>query len=695
MTTVNSRLLYRWFKGLLWLLLVLALIALVSWLRGPSFGAVIEGLTPPHLPKVDYSGKQRVWPQQNWDAPLRQKYHHISQGTRTLPIPLSWLLALERPVDNLLTLPFGKRGKFSDDDYLLRFGFIGSERSEHNPHGLPVGFAATPSQNLPGVSGQVTAVGFNCAACHTSHFTYGDTEYIIEGGPATTDLGQLTSALGAALGQTLLSSKVPLVKGRFYRFADAVLGEDAATDANISQLAKDLESLVEYLAGLPAAVDTVEGFTRLDALNRIGNQVFALDPGKFENYVPINAPVNYPHIWTSSWFSWVQYDGSIMNPLVRNTGEAMGVSAYLDTRSPHEERRFSSSVKVDNLYWIEQSLSGTNPLPEQRFNGLLSPPWPESLPAVDRALAQTGAALYREHCEACHLPAPDSERFWSHFNPVEYYVNDERRETEQALLSVHIIPHAQVGTDPAQGEVLVSRTVNTAGMGNSNGFSNFRGMGVGTEVCTRAPGMPPNPYRPGYPDDRSAPPSRQAGKLVNVAVSDGPNLSFALALGAVVQQVNNEWFLQNYYSAAQQALFEEGRPNCLQAGQGYKARPLNGVWATAPFLHNGSVPTVMALLSPPDERPCFVELGGIEFDPVHLGLAQDIELACGEEAPAKYGRNGRFILDTSVPGNSNRGHEFSSRYDATKSWWDQPMGVIGPELEESERLAIIEYLKTL
>jgi hypothetical protein len=60
-----------------------------------------------------------------------------------------------------------------------------------------------------------------------------------------------------------------------------------------------------------------------------------------------------------------------------------------------------------------------------------------------------------------------------------------------------------------------------------------------------------------------------------------------------------------------------------------------------------------------------------------------------------YADNGLFILDTSLPGNSNRGHEFSDRYDPKKHWSEQSTGVIGPQLSADQRKAIIEYLKTL
>ena len=118
-------------------------------------------------------------------------------------------------------------------------------------------------------------------------------------------------------------------------------------------------------------------------------------------------------------------------------------------------------------------------------------------------------------------------------------------------------------------------------------------------------------------------------------------------------------------------------PNELRGELAYKVRPLNGVWATPPYLHNGSVPSVYALLSPVEERPKEFYLGNREYDPVNLGYKTD-KLANG------------FKFDTSIRGNSNKGHEFSKKYVKDK----EITGVIGPYLEPEQRLALIEFLKT-
>ena len=106
-----------------------------------------------------------------------------------------------------------------------------------------------------------------------------------------------------------------------------------------------------------------------------------------------------------------------------------------------------------------------------------------------------------------------------------------------------------------------------------------------------------------------------------------------------------------------------------QAPCGYKARPLIGVWATPPFLHNGSVRTVFDLLS--ETRPDKFTYGTREYDPVNLGYTED---PSANDA----------VLDTSISGNHNTGH-----------WWtdDERPGRIGRKLTDDEKYAIIEYLK--
>lgn len=670
MTSYSSAANHKWKRWLAALVVFLLVAYVIRLLTSPEFGALREALTPPVMPEpLNYSA-QVAAAGQNWSAVEAEEFHFKSQGTRTLPIPFSWFEALERPAPSFWTFPIRTMERFANDDYLLRFGFIHADKSAHNPHSLPMGLVTTPNQPIAGLQGKWTAIGFTCAACHTGQLLYGDKQYIIEGGPADTDLGQLTLALAAALGQTALSAKLRPLDGRFERFAHAVLG-DRYSDLTRNQLLAQLNSVVGYLAERPNGVAVTEGFSRLDALNRIGNQVFAWGPHRYGNYVNVDAPVNFPHIWTASWFNWVQYDGSIMQPLVRNAGEAMGVAAHVDYTSPGGQGRLSNAAPLANLHWIESLLAGPDePAKAKQFSGLRAPIWPDAFPPVDQAKATRGAELYRQYCKGCHLPALTREvangsapqdEFWQHFWPVTWDANGEQKQTPESLLGVHVIPQAEMGTDPAQSQVLATRSVDTAGMATTD--SHGPGIGIDSDVCLNVSNDPRSP------------------RLVTVHISDDSRLNFGAGLGAIVQQGINAWFAQN--PDANRAEIEGDRPNCLQVGKGYKARPLNGVWATAPFLHNGSVPTLMALLGPADERPARFLLGDAHFDPKDVGIKVVVPPA---DAKGDYTREGYFILDTHKAGNHNTGHEFSD---------DKHPGVVGPALSHEEREDIIEFLKTL
>lgn len=107
---------------------------------------------------------------------------------------------------------------------------------------------------------------------------------------------------------------------------------------------------------------------------------------------------------------------------------------------------------------------------------------------------------------------------------------------------------------------------------------------------------------------------------------------------------------------------------------GYLSPPLDGVWLRAPYLHNGSVPTLRDLLNPPEQRPVTFHRGYDVFDPVKVGWA--------EPAPRPIGPRGEmhdpfFLLDTRRRGEGNSGHLY------------------GTQLKPDEKDALVEYLKTL
>ncbi len=119
------------------------------------------------------------------------------------------------------------------------------------------------------------------------------------------------------------------------------------------------------------------------------------------------------------------------------------------------------------------------------------------------------------------------------------------------------------------------------------------------------------------------------------------------------------------------------------------ARPHVAVWATAPYLHNGSVPNLYELLSPADKRhDCFSLSPSMEFDPEKVGFKFG---ECGGNGSSRDAAD-RFQFNTHMPGNGNRGHEFKNTPKCATA--EKEDGVLGCEIPHEQRLEIIEYLKT-
>jgi mono/diheme cytochrome c family protein len=110
----------------------------------------------------------------------------------------------------------------------------------------------------------------------------------------------------------------------------------------------------------------------------------------------------------------------------------------------------------------------------------------------------------------------------------------------------------------------------------------------------------------------------------------------------------------------------------------YVAPPLTGLWSSAPYLHNGSVPTLWHLMHPAERPPSF-EVGGHALDFERVGIAGELDAAGNWVMPAGYEPWTEPVrIDTSTPGLGGEGHE--SPFDA---------------MNEAEKTALIEYLKLL
>jgi hypothetical protein len=137
-----------------------------------------------------------------------------------------------------------------------------------------------------------------------------------------------------------------------------------------------------------------------------------------------------------------------------------------------------------------------------------------------------------------------------------------------------------------------------------------------------------------------------------------------------VRHYNESWFARE--------AGPDGRPFLVSDTRGYQAPPLDGVWATAPYFHNGSAPTVYHVLNSAARPKVFTRsyrTGEEAYDPLRLGWKMTIPDQPPAADVSEFER--RKVYDTARPGQGNGGHTY------------------GDDLTEDERLAVIEYLKTL
>lgn len=143
-----------------------------------------------------------------------------------------------------------------------------------------------------------------------------------------------------------------------------------------------------------------------------------------------------------------------------------------------------------------------------------------------------------------------------------------------------------------------------------------------------------------------------------------------------IKRLFGEEYLASWFGQEKNNWSVYGRPIAETAG--YQAPPLDGIWATAPYFHNGSCPTLLDVLNSRIRPKIFTRTyrtGKEDYDPVRVGWkVQPLDRPPSSSLPAIERRK---VYDTSQPGRSNEGHTY------------------GDHLSDDERMALIEYLKTL
>ncbi|MDQ7016729.1 MAG: di-heme-cytochrome C peroxidase [Gammaproteobacteria bacterium] len=653
------------------------------WDDDPDRGAVAM-----NDERFDENFSKPTYLSQGWNASQSLWFYSATQGSDM--IPYDFFMALEQ---------YDSPRWFRDAANMNRYRYLPQKRSFSNPDALPVGFVKDVYQGKE-------YMGFTCAACHTSQINYQGEAIRIDGGASMADMNQFMVDLGRALQATAKD------EAKKTRFIKQVLARNGVT--RMISGGRDYSSATEVEADLLTYISRINsyntinhpgstqyGYARLDAFGRIYNRVlehvlmrkdikFALqevlddeqveevlgelDAGLVQNgefdhllakldvllqakkirradivklrdllFIKANAPVSYPFLWDIAQSDYVQWNGigdnGTLGPLGRNSGEVVGVFGTLDWQKKpgfsisslilgdgkdRSHISYRSSLDKRNLRLIESQLAQ-----------LQSPQWPEKiLGKIDQQRAAKGEVLYEKHCLSCHARidrADPDRRVIANFTKLE-----------------------AIGTDPQMAS-------------NASTYTGRSGIVGGLTQST--------PVGKLYLQDEAAVASILTLATTGVVSTPDPDLWAPTRFAEWVYTLATAFFSNDVVSTIKRGDYNpDTTVEPFASLKAYKGRPLNGIWATAPYLHNGSVPTLYDLLLPVkalddwDEeiRPTRFSVVYREFDPRKVGF---VNRPFSDRA---------LMFETHKKGNSNAGHEYATA-----------------ELSREERLDVVEYLKTL
>jgi hypothetical protein len=327
----------------------------------------------------------------------------------------------------------------------------------------------------------------------------------------------------------------------------------------------------------------------------------------FGDTEPLTAVTSFPSVWGFQREAWFHWNANTNSALERNIGQAIGLGASFDLSD------CSTSLIIDSLAKMEKLAYKIQP-----------PAWPEQfLGAIDKTKAKAGKAIYMKECAKCHDNYKDIEN--GPGNPRYDYT----------LFSL-----AAVGTDPYEA------------------MNSTRDVVVNSNMCLPAP-----------------------TKMATISFADAHNLFLGRVRDAAIakylkENPDKKSEVDNWGDHRTDSRFVDRfsdpaycDPKNPRACPIYPAKPLVGIWASPPYLHNGSVPSMMDLLKPASERPDHFLVGQRRYDTKTMGYDQNA------------GQGRLLSLKDSVgnffSGDSNAGHEY------------------GTKLAETEKLQLIEFLKSL
>ena len=485
-----------------------------------------------------------------------------------------------------------------------RFGFIPDATSATNPHGLPVGLTTVHSRDKSHTG--LEMVGFNCAACHVGELSYRGKRVRIDGAPSLVDLQSYQVELKDSLDATLRDP------AKAVALAIAIVRDlhagDSPSSVDASSYASDPAAKT---AGDVAAAPTAD-----KNFHSVSSQTAdAADTSTTLRGQTALASFQRVLALAKARLAYLKNGKLLVDGTEPGPGRIDAFGAARNLLFPKDAIRMQSPVSFPFIWDVPdttQQRSGTEAV-WIHYDG------------------NTNSILERNIGQALGMGAV--------FDPKTY-------ESTLRIANLHrleVLTH-KLNAPKWPADILGPSTRRKRKPARRSSTTNAATATITTSTHLTDVGTDP-----------------QRANSFGQPVAGG--VPFPTAIKPILDGLKARAFADDGIPPADQATMD-ANPVIWRATGQYLARPLTGVWATAPYLHNGSVPTLWHLLHPA-QRPAKFIVGNREYDPAKLGYAT--------------GGNG-WTFDTSQPGNSNIGHA-GDKY--------------GTNLTEDQKAALLEYLKTI
>lgn len=535
----------------------------------------------------------------------RAFFYHLPLGSQILPI--SWLRSLEDPETGARVL-----------DGIERYGLLADPG---HPTGLPVGLTVEASRD-PRFKDAM--FGFTCALCHVHELEYQGKRVRIDGAPSLIHMEGLMAALGRGLKAAVDGPRALHAFSRRASGNRLWAREIQAQAARLPELAAREPQLAELVTWADATPSLAVAL--LDAYAQTGGEALAALPEESPPGVPglmqrLRSGVSAAGTKIGQWRSAAHLIRERIGFLKR-----MGQIGELPVTDPGPGRNDDWTLARNIVFERENWMAAHGPVSFPDLWGYNTAQWltwnGATTSGMERGVATVIGLL-------------------AFFDP----------ETHDSSISISGLVAADELAKRIRPPAWPEEVFGTIDQAKAE-----RGRGIYAERCAGCHDAP-----------RSVPVAELGTDPYHMESYEKPladGRPFWEAFAKDMAAYKHKAYAAEGIGPEQAAEIEAMAPDVWRSNPAYVSRPLAGVWATAPYLHNGSVPTLDDLLKPAAERPKRFALGHRGFDPVRLGLAA--------EAP-----EGAWTFDVAEPGNSNGGHEYGAGLDA------------------DARAALIEYIKTL